>query len=238
MSAAQPATKVFRTPREVVWGRGSISYLENIKGKRALIVTDKTMTKLGTVAKAEHYLKKAGLEVKVFDEVEPEYSISTPMKIVEQHKGFSPDVIVGLGGGSCIDASKTFRIFFEHPHLTFEGVRYFGGPPKTPVLPFKKTIFVGISSTSGTGSEVTGSCVTTDPTIPAKCPVVSPMLIPNVTILDPDLADSMPKSLRADTGFDALSHAIPAYVSVFASDFTRAFALQATVLIMRYLPLA
>jgi len=235
VSTAQPTVRIFITPREVVWGRGSISYLENIKGKRALIVTDKTMTELGTVAKAEQYLKKAGLEVKVFDEVEAEYPLSTPMKILEQHKGFSPDVIVGLGGGSCIDAGKTFRVFFEHPHLTFEEVRFFGGPPQKPVPPFTKTIFVGISSTSGTGSEVTGSCVTTDLTIPAKCVIASPMLIPDVAILDPDISDSMPKSLRADTGFDALSHSLPAYVSLFASDFTRAYALQAIVLIMKYL---
>lgn len=230
--------RIFITPREVVWGRGSISHLENIKGKRAIIVTDKNMAKLGIVAKAEHYLKKAGLEVKVFDEVEPEPSINTVMKLVEQHKGFSPDVIVGLGGGSSMDASKAFRIFFEHPHLTFEGVRYFDGPPKTPVLPFKKTISVGVPSTSGTGSEVSYGCVVNDPTIPAKCVIAFMELVPNVAILDPDIADSMPKSVQADTGLDALSHAMPAYVSVLGNDFSSACALQAIVLIMRYLPLA
>jgi len=238
MSTAQPAAKVFRTPREVVWGRGSISYLENIKGKRALIVTDKTMTKLGTVATAEHYLKKVGFEVNVFDAVEPEPSINNCMEIVEQHKEFSPDVIVGLGGGSAIDASKIFRVFLEHPNQTFEGFRFFGGPPKTPILPFTKTISVGIPSTSGTGSEASWACAITDLTIPAKCVVISPELIPTIAILDPDLTDSMPDTLRADTGLDALAHAMPAYISNFGNDFSRAFAFQATVLIMKYLTAA
>ena len=228
--------KIFVTPREIVWGRGSISHLEKIPGKRALIVTDETMTKLGTVARAEDYLKKGGLDAKVFNEVEPEPSINTILKIVEQHRGFNPDVIVGLGGGSAIDASKAFRLFLENPDLTFEEVRFFGGPPKTPIPPFKKTISVGIPSTSGTGSEVSWSSIITDPSIPAKCVIHSTELIPSLAIVDPDIADSMPKSLQADTGLDALTHAIESYVSLQANDFSRGCALHATTLLMKYLP--
>ena len=230
--------KKFITPRETVWGRGSISHLEKIPGKRALIVTDETMTKLGTVARAEDSLKKGGLDVKVFDGVEPEPSINTVMKALEQHRGFNPDVIVGLGGGSAIDASKAFRIFLENPDLTFEGVRAFGGPAKTPVPPFKKTILVGIPSTSGTGSEVSWGAIITDPTIPAKCLIVSTEQIPTMAILDPDIADSMPKAVRADTGLDALTHAIESYVSLQANDFSRGCAFQAIRLLMKCLPAA
>ena len=227
--------KTFITPREIVWGRGSLAHLEKISGKRALIITDKVMVNLGIVAKAEQYLKKGGLEVDVFDGSEPNPPITNVMEAVEKHKGFDPDVIVGLGGGSAIDVSKGFRIFFEHPQLTFEGVRYFGGPPKTPILPFKKTISVAISSTSGTGSEVSWAGAITDPTINVKCIVGSPLLIPTIAIADPDVSDSMPKVLQADTGLDALTHAIEAYISLLGSDFTRTFAFQSTILLMKYL---
>jgi alcohol dehydrogenase class IV len=227
---------VFITPREIFWGRGSISHLQHVPGKRALLVTDKSMVRLGVSAAAEGYLKKGGLEVGVFDGVEPEPSINTVMKILEQYKGFRPDVIVGLGGGSCIDASKGFRAFYEHPKLTFEGIRYFGGPPKTPVPLFKKTISIGIPSTSGAGSESSYTFVITDPTIPAKCSCPSPQNISTIAILDPDIADTMPKSLQANTGIDALTHAVSSYVSTLGNDFSRACGLQGTILLMKYLP--
>ena len=227
--------KTFITPREIVWGRGSLSHLEKIEGERAIIITDKNMVKLGFIDQAKQYLKKAGLDVAVFDDVEPNPPITNAINAVEAHKEFDPDVVIGLGGGSPMDVSKVFRIFLEHPHLTFEGVRYFGGPPKTPVPPFKKTISIGITATSGTASEVSWAGAITDPTINVKCIVGSPFLIPTVAILDPDLADSMPKVLQADTGLDALTHALEAYTSVFGSDLTRSFAFQSTVLLMKYL---
>ena len=227
--------KIFVTPRELVWGRGSLSHLAKIEGKRALIVTDKNMVNLGIVDQAKQYLKQGGMETDVFDDVEPNPPITNVMQAVEAHKGFNPDVIIGLGGGSSIDVGKGFRTFFEHPHLTFEGARYFGGPPKTPIPPFKKTIMIGITSTSGTASEVSWAAAITDPAINVKCVMGAKSLIPNVTILDPDLADSMPKVVRADTGIDALTHAIEAYISIIGDDFTRSFAFQSTVLLMKNL---
>jgi alcohol dehydrogenase class IV len=230
------ALRIFRSPRDIVWGRGSIAQLQNIPGEKALIVTDGVMTKLGTTARTRDYLQKGGLEVRAFDEVEPEPSIQTVMKIVIENKDFHPDVIVGLGGGSAIDASKGFRVFFEHPHLTFADVHALHGPPKAYIPPFKKTIHVAISSTSGTGSDASHVSVLTDPAIHAKCPIVSPELKPNMAIVDPDVADSMPKEVLADSGLDALTHAIESYVSGLANDFSRGHSLEAIRLLMKYLP--
>ena len=232
------STQVFRSPRDIIWGRGSLSYLEKIPRKRVLIVTDKVLTKLGVTEKATGYLKKGGAEVRVFDEVEPEPSFNTVMREVEEHKGFDPDVIVGIGGGSCIDASKAFRVLFEHPHLTLADVCFIDGPPKVLVPPFKKTIHVAVSSTSGTGSEATFSCILTDTSIPAKRAILSSEIMPQIAIVDPDLADSMPPEVRADTGIDALTHGIESYVCAKANDFSRGNSLQAITLIMKYLPSA
>lgn len=227
--------KTFVTPREIVWGRGSLSHLEKIEGKRGIIITDKNMVQMGIVDRAEAYLKKAGLEVVVFDDVDPNPPITNVQHALEAHRDFDPDVIVGLGGGSPIDVSKGFRIFLENPDLTFEGVRYFGGPPKTPIPPFKRTLSIGISTTSGTGSEVTWAAAITDPVINVKCVVGSQLLIPNIAILDPDLVDSVPKVVQADSGLDALAHAIESYTSLSGNDFSRSFAFQASVLLMKYL---
>ena len=230
------APRIFRSPRDIVWGRGSLAHLENIRGNRALLITDRVMTNLGTAARAESYLRKAGLEVRVFDGVEPEPSIHTVMKIVAENKNFRPDIIVGMGGGSAIDASKGFRVFFEHPHLTFQDVHALNGPPRAPIPPFKDTTHVAISSTSGSGSDASHVCILTDPAIPAKCPIVSPELKPNMAIVDPDIADSMPKEVLADTGLDALTHAIESYVSGMANDFSRGHSLESIRLLMKYLP--
>jgi hypothetical protein len=227
--------RAFRSPRDIVWGRGTFSHLGAVPGKRALIVTDGVMTKLGVTARAREHLQKGGLETRVFDSVEPEPSIDTVRKILEEHRVFSPDVIAGIGGGSSIDASKAFRIFYEHPQLTFEEIRYLDSPPKVSIPLFRKTFHVSVASTSGTGSDVSYISVLTDPKISAKCPIRSPELIPDLAIVDPDIADSMPPELRADTGLDALTHAIESYVSVQANDFSRGLSLQAILLILEHL---
>lgn len=227
--------RVFRSPRDIVWGRGTFSHLREIPGKRVLIVTDQVMTKLGVTARAMDSFRKGGLETRVFDKVEPEPLIDTIRKMLEEHRDFKPDVIAGIGGGSSIDASKAFRIFYEHPQLTFEEIRYLESPAKVSIPPFKKTIHVAVASTSGTGSDVSYICVLTDPRISAKCPIRSSELIPDIAIVDPDIADTMPSELLADSGLDALTHAIESYVSIQANDFSRGLSLQAIVLIMKYL---
>lgn len=229
-----------RYPRDIIWGRGSIAYLEEISRKRALIMTDKVLRRLGIVARIERYLKKGGLEVRVFDEVEPESSIDTTMKALAENKSFDPDVVIGLGGGSVIDSSKAFRIFFEHPHLKFEDIRFLNAPAKVTIPPFKKTIAIVIPTTSGTGSEASRSSVITDsdPTMPAKYRLISPEIIADIAILDPDLTDRIPPRLLAHTGLDALTHALESYVNTNSSDFTKGYSLQAITLIMKYIPLA
>lgn len=230
--------RIFRAPRNIIWGRGSISYLENIPGKRALIITDKVMVKLGVIAKATGYLQKAGLEVGIFDEVEPEPSINTVRKALAENKAFHPDVIVGIGGGSPIDASKGFRIFFEHPNLPFEDICHMESPPKATIPPFRETIHIAIPSTSGTGSEVSYACALSDPASLAKYPILDPMLIPDIAIVDPDIAESQPPEVLADSSLDALTNGIESYVSDKANDLSRGNSLQATTLLMKYLPLA
>ena len=230
--------RVFRSPRDIVWGRGTFSHLQTIPGARALIVTDRVMTALGVVDRAKDYFKKGGLETQIFDEVEPEPSIDTIMKMQEQYSGFHPDIIAGIGGGSSIDASKAFRIFYEHPQLTFEDIRYLTSPPKAAIPPFKKTTHVTVASTSGTGSDVTHVCVLTDPRISAKCPIRSFELTPDMAIVDPDIADTMPPAVLADSGLDALTHAIESYVSILSNDFSRGLSLQAITLVMKQLPRA
>jgi alcohol dehydrogenase class IV len=228
--------RVFRSPRDIVWGRGTFSHLQNIPGRRVLIVTDGVMTALGVTDRAKGYFRKGGLEARVFDEVEPEPSIDTVLKMLEKYRDFHPDVIAGIGGGSSMDASKAFRVFTEHPQLTFEDIRYLASPPKAAIPPFKRTTHVAVPSTSGTGSDVTHVCVLTDPRISAKCPIRSSVLTPDMAIVDPDIADTMPPAVLADSGLDALTHAIESYVSIQSNDFSQGLSLQAITLVMKHLP--
>lgn len=222
--------RIFRCPRDVVWGRGSLAHLENIGRKRVLIVTDAVMTRLGVTSKTGEFLRKGGSETKVFDAVEPEPSITTVRRILGNYGDFAPQVILGIGGGSAIDASKGFRIFWKHPHLTFEDVRTLETPPRSSIPPFKKTLHVAIPSTSGTGSEASHACVLNDPVLSVKCPILNAELIPDMAIIDPDLADSMPPTVLADSGLDALTHAVESYVNLRANDFSRGLSLQAVPL--------
>jgi len=194
------------------------------------------MTKVGASGKVKELLQKNNKEIQIFDEVEPEPSIQTVMKMIQEFRSLRPTVIVGLGGGSAIDASKAFRVFLEYPHLTFEDVRFLNAPPKAPIPPFTQTVHVTIASTSGTGSDASYASVITDPSIPAKCLIASPELIPNMAIVDPNFADTMPPEVLADSGMDALTHAIESYVSLKSNDFSRGLSLQAITLIMNYLP--
>jgi alcohol dehydrogenase class IV len=230
------ALRVFRSPRDIVWGRGTFSHLQDLPGRRVLIVTDGVMTALGVTDRAKDYFRKGGLEARVFDEVEPEPSIDTVLKMLERYRDFHPDVIAGIGGGSSLDASKAFRVFYEHPQLAFEDIRYLASPPSVAIPPFKKTTHVTVPSTSGTGSDVTHVCVLTDPRIPAKCPIRSSVLTPDLAIVDPDIADTMPPAVLADSGLDALTHAIESYVSIQSNDFSQGLSLQAITLVMKHLP--
>ncbi len=230
--------RIFRTPRDVIWGRGSLAYLENITGRQALIVTDPAMVRLGVAKRAQQHLATSGCQVTVFADVEPEPSSDTVNKIVAAHGADDFDVIVGLGGGSAIDAGKAFRIFYEYPELDVDTVLSPASSYKIPFRGFSRTFHVCISSTSGTGSDASYATVITHSPSGLKVPILHQDLIPDMTICDPDLSETMPPEVRLDSGLDALTHAVESYINDRTNDFSRSLSLQAATLIMQHLLMA
>ena len=218
----------FTIPRDVFFGEDALSYLKTVKGERAFIVIgSERLIKDGTAPKAESYLKEAGIESKFFVGVENDPSVETVMKGAEQMKEFQPDVIIGIGGGSPIDAAKAMWIFYEYPEFTFEEA---AKPFNLPELR-QKAKFYAIPTTSGTATEVTSFSVITDHKTGIKYPIADYNITPDVAIVDTNLVQTMPKSLVANTGMDALTHAIEAYPSTFRSPFTDALAIKAIEMI-------
>lgn len=214
----------FTLPRDIYHGKGTIDVLKEIKGKKAMIVMGGgSMRRFGFLQRIEENLKEAGLEVQVFDGVESDPSVETVMKGAEAMRSFEPDWIIGLGGGSPIDAAKAMWIFYEYPDFTFEqAVVPFGLPELR-----KKAKFIAIASTSGTATEVTAFSVITDYKAKIKYPLADFNITPDIAIVDPELAETMPAKLVAHTGMDAMTHAIEAYVSTIADNFTDPLALKA-----------
>ena len=195
---------------ETFHGVGAIEELKNLKGNRAIIVCGKnSVKKSGVLDNALDYLKEAGIETEVFSGVEGDPSIDTVLQGAESFTKFQPDWIIGLGGCSSIDAAKMMWTFYEYPELTFEDVIK---PFNIPALR-QKARFVAIPTTSGTGTEMTGLAVITDNEKGVKYPVVSYELTPDVTIIDGNLCKTMSDRITANTGLDALTHSIEAYVS-------------------------
>ena len=214
----------FTIPRDIYYGKGSLETLKTLKGKNAVIVVGgHSMQKFGFLKKAEDYLKEAGMNVHLFEGVEPDPSIETVMKGAAFMREHQPEVIVAMGGGSPIDAAKAMWVFYEYPEKTFEDIK---DPFTMPELR-QKAIFVAIPSTSGTATEVTAFSVITDYSTNIKYPLADFNITPDIAIVDPDLAETMPKSLTANTGMDALTHAIEAYVATLATEFTDPLALHA-----------
>ena len=233
----------FKIPPKIYFERGSIQYLEAMPNiSRAFIVTDPVMIKLGYVDKALYYLRKRSqyCHSEIFSEVEPDPSVETIMNGVEEMKRFQPDVIIAIGGGSAIDAAKGMWLFYEHPDTDFDGLRLKFMDIRKRAFYFpnlgKKAQLVAIPTTSGTGSEVTSFSVITDKKNGnTKYPLADYELTPDVAIIDPQFTETMPKSIVADTGMDVLTHAIEAYVSVLASDYTNGLAMKAIELVFKYL---
>lgn len=214
----------FTLPRDVYHGKGCLSELKNLKGKKAvLVVGGGSMKRQGFLDKAVNYLKEGGMEVKLIEGVEPDPSVETVMKGAKVMQEFEPDWIVAMGGGSPIDAAKAMWIKYEYPDITFEEMCKVFGMPKLR----KKAHFCAISSTSGTATEVTAFAVITDYEKGIKYPLADFEITPDVAIVDPDLAETMPQKLVAHTGMDAMTHAIEAYVSTANCDFTDPLALYA-----------
>lgn len=195
---------------EVFHGAGCLDELKNIKGNKAFIVTGgSSMRNSGTLDKAIAYLNEAGLETIVFDGVEEDPSSATSFKGAEAMRAFQPDWIVGLGGCSAIDAAKMMWVFYEHPEADFDAMTT---PFTVPTLR-NKAKFIAIPSTSGTGTETTGLAVITDREKGVKYPIVSYELTPDIAIVDGEICASMPAHITANTGLDALTHCVEAYVS-------------------------
>ncbi|MDR2709226.1 MAG: iron-containing alcohol dehydrogenase [Elusimicrobiota bacterium] len=223
----------FTLPRDLYYGRGTLSELKNLKGKKAVIVIGGgSMKKFGFLQKAEGYLKEAGFETKLIEGVENDPSTTTVEKGVAVMREFQPDWIVSIGGGSPIDAAKAMWIFYEYPDAKWEDIEK---PFNIPTLR-KKAHFAAVPSTSGTATEVTAFSVITDYSTNIKYPLADFNITPDIAILDPDLADTMPQQLTAYTGMDALTHATEAYVSTVNSIFTDPLAIKAIQVIFEELP--
>ena len=199
----------FTLPRDIYYGSGAIDELKNLKGyKKAMILTGgSSMKRGGFLQKVEDILHEIGVETQLFEGIEPDPSIETVFKGAAAMRKFLPDVIVAIGGGSPIDAAKAMWVFYEHPEATFEEIKK---PFNIPKLR-NKAIFVAIPSTSGTATEVTAFSVITDYSTNIKYPLADFEITPDIAILDTDIPLSMPKTLTAHTGMDALTHAIEAY---------------------------
>ena len=218
----------FTLPRDLYHGKGSLEALKTLEGKKAIIcVGGGSMKRNGFLQKAEDYLKEAGMEVKLFEGIESDPSVETVMKGAAVMTEFEPDWIVAIGGGSPIDAAKAMWIKYEYPDTTFEDMCKVFGLPKLR----KKAHFCAVSSTSGTATEVTAFSIITDYEKGIKYPIADFEITPDVAIVDPELAETMPVKLVAHTGMDAMTHAIEAYVSTANCDYTDPLALHAMEMI-------
>ena len=223
----------FTLPRDIYHGKGSLAELKNLKGNKAMVVVGGgSMKRQGFLDKVVNYLKEAGMEVQLFEGVEPDPSVETVMKGAEAMRAFGPDWIVSMGGGSPIDAAKAMWTFYEYPEVSFDDL----------IVPFNfpklrtKAKFVAIPSTSGTATEVTAFSVITDYKTGIKYPLADFEITPDIAIVDPDLVENLPVKQVAYTGMDALTHAIEAYVSTLHCPFTDPLALQAIEMVLDYLP--
>jgi len=235
----------FKLPPKIYFEKHATAYLANMPNiSRAFIVTDPGMVEHGYVDTVSHYLRKHvnDVKVEVFFEVEPDPSDETVFKGAEMMRSFKPDVIIALGGGSAMDAAKGMWLFYEHPETTFYGIKqkFLDIRKRTCKYPElgSKAQFVAIPTTSGTGSEVTPFAVITDKNNNIKYPLADYELTPDVAIVDPQFVMTVPPHVTADTGMDVLTHAIEAYVSVLANDYTDGLALKAVDLVFKYLPRA
>ena len=232
----------FKVPNKIYFEKGAIKYLEVMRDiSKVFIVTDESMVKLGYVQKILYYLRKRKVPAhcEIFSEVEPDPSFETIKKGVEMMNYFKPDCIIALGGGSPIDAAKGMWLLYEQPDVNLDAL-------KSKFLDIRKKVYkiedlgkkaklVAIPTTSGTGSEATSFAVISDKVNHVKYPITDYALVPTIAIVDPELVYSLPARVVADTGMDVLTHAIEAYVSNMASDYTDGLAIKAIELVAKYL---
>ena len=236
----------FRMPEKVYFKYGSLGValpeLKEMKKKKAFIVTDRVLAELGYVDKITKVLDENGIDFRVFSEVAPDPTLAIARKGAEAMRSYNPDVIIALGGGSPMDAAKIMWVLYEHPEANFHDLAMTFMDISKRIYPFpkmgEKAMMVSIPTSAGTGSEVTPFAVITDEQSGVKYPLADYELTPDMAIVDAELMMNMPKGLTAASGIDALVHAIEAYVSVLASEFTNGLALEAIRLVFKYLPQA
>ncbi|WP_208560204.1 bifunctional acetaldehyde-CoA/alcohol dehydrogenase [Marinilactibacillus kalidii] len=235
----------FKLPPKIYFEKNSVQYLAKMPDiKRAFIVTDPMMVKLGYVDKVLYHLRNRTdyVHCEIFSDVEPDPSKETVLRGAQAMREFQPDVVISLGGGSPMDAAKGMWLFYEHPDTDFHGLKQKFLDIRKRVYKYpklgEKAKFVAIPTTSGTGSEVTSFAVITDNENNIKYPLADYELTPDVAIIDPQFVMSVPKVVTADTGMDVLTHAIEAYVSNMANDYTDGLAIKAIQLVFEYLPKA
>lgn len=236
----------FRAPEKTYFKFGCLPFaikeLHEMNKKRAFIVTDRMLDKLGYTDKVVRELEKYGIEFRVFTEVEPDPTLACAKKGAQEMLAFNPDMIISLGGGSPMDAAKIMWVMYEHPEVRFEdlAMRFMDIRKRIYKFPTmgQKAMMIAIPTSAGTGSEVTPFAVITDEETGVKYPLADYELTPDMAIVDAELMMSMPKGLTAASGIDALVHAIEAYVSIMASEYTNGLALEAIRLVFKYLPQA
>jgi alcohol dehydrogenase class IV len=223
---------IFGSPK-IIYGEDALCYLEELSGKRAFIVTDPTIKHLGFVERVQTHLAAAGIQSEVFAEVEADPSIQTALRCGRLMADFAPDWVVGLGGGSSIDAAKAAWLVYERPDIDPAAINPFDDFGLRA-----KARLMAIPTTSGTGAEVTMATVLTDSKEQRKLGLASYELVPDLAIVDPSLAAGLPPEITADSGLDALTHAIEGYTSLYHNDFCDGLCLQAVKLVFEYLPRA
>lgn len=223
---------IFSSPK-VVFGDDALEYLENLRGRRAFFVTDANMVAFGFVERVQRHLTAAGLESAVFAEVEPNPSLQTVRRAAEIMTAYEPDWVIGLGGGSAIDAAKAAWLLYERPDADPTAIN-----PMEEYGLRQKARLIAIATTSGTGSEATWATVLTDTELQMKLSMGAPELLPDLAIVDSSLVMGLPPRITADTGMDVLTHAVEAYTNTLHNDFCDGMALKAVELVLQYLPRA
>lgn len=216
---------------KVVFGQDALSYLAELKGRSAFIVTDRNIVDLGFVDRVKQQLAQAGIQAAVFDEVEPDPSLQTVQKGVAAMNQYRPDLVVAVGGGSVMDAAKAMRVQYERPDIRPEEIN----PFISDLGLGSKCKLVCIATTSGTGAEATFAIVLTDTADQRKLSLINREIVPEIAIVDPELARAMPPQITADTGMDALTHAVEGFTCSWKNDFTDGLCIKAIQLVFDYL---
>jgi alcohol dehydrogenase class IV len=216
---------------QVVFGQDALSYLAELKGRLAFIVTDKNISSLGLVDKVKEQLSQAGIQTTVFDEVEPDPSLQTVQKGVAMLNQHGPDLVVAVGGGSVMDAAKAMRVQYERPDIRPEEIN----PFISDLGLGAKCKLVCVATTSGTGAEATFAIVLTDTADQRKLSLINREIIPDIAIVDPEMARAMPPQITADTGMDVLTHAVEGYTCAWKNDFTDGLCIRAIQIVFHYL---